>query len=164
MGIETFKGRVQDLARPNRFTIGGGGLDGELEFLAKGGSLPSATLGIMPVPYMGREIKYAGDRVYDDWDVTVYQDGQSGRIRRAIDTWMRVALEHDANTGATDNALYKKPMVVTQLNRQGLPLIIYVLHGCFPTSLGQLDLEWGTNDTPAEFPVTFAYDWHQIVG
>jgi len=162
MSIEQFKGQVLDLSRPNRFRVDGLRLGRQISFLAKASSLPNATLGVMPVPYMGREIKYAGDRTYEDWEITVYQANDAD-IRKRIDAWMVQALGHESNIGATGWNEYKSDLTVGQLDRRDRPIIVYRLVGCFPIAISPLELDWGTNDTPADFNVTFAYDYYEIV-
>jgi hypothetical protein len=161
MSINTFKSKFQDISRANRFEVQGNILGGDISFLAKAASLPAATLGIMPVPFQGREIKLAGDRVYDDWDITVYQTNDAD-VRKRIDEWMVTALSHESNIGALAHTQYKEDLTVRQLDRAGSPIITYKLIGCMPTNLGPLDLAWDSNDTPAEFTVTIAYDYYEI--
>lgn len=161
MSINTFKSKFQDIARANRFDVQGQVLGGDISFLAKGTSLPSATLGVMEVPYQGRMIKLAGDRVYDDWDITIYQS-TTGDIRKRIDEWMAKALGHESNIGALAHQQYKEDLTVRQLDRAGTPFITYKLIGCMPTILGPLDLAWDSNDQPSEFSVTISYDYYEI--
>lgn len=161
MSINTFKSKFQDISRANRFEVQGNILGGDISFLAKGASLPGATLGIMEVPYQGRMIKLAGDRVYDDWDITVYMANDAD-IRTRIDEWMATALGHETNIGALAHQQYKEDLTVKQLDRAGSPIMTYKMIGCMPTVLGPLELAWDTNDTPAEFTLTLAYDYYEI--
>ena len=161
MSVNNFKSRVQDVSRANRFEVQGNILGSDISFLAKAASLPGATLGVMEVPYQGRMIKLAGDRTYDDWDVTVYQ-ANDGDIRRRIDDWMVNALGHESNIGAIAHQQYKEDLTVKQLDRQGSPIITFKLIGCVPVAIGPLDLAWDSNDVPAEFTLTVAYDYYEI--
>ncbi|UQJ95012.1 tail tube monomer [Klebsiella phage CPRSA] len=36
--------------------------------------MPASTVEKVPVGYMNRKINVAGDRTYDDWTITVYND------------------------------------------------------------------------------------------
>jgi hypothetical protein len=162
-GINQFKGSFLDLARPNRFEVSASVLGTGLRFLAKAASLPGATLGVMETPYMGRMVKIAGDRVYADWDVTVYQDDR-GTVRKAVEEWQKVALSHEQNIGAAAHLQYKEDVTVRQLNRQDSVIQEYKLIGCFPTEIGLLDMAWDSNDTPAEFTITLAYDYYETEG
>lgn len=161
MSINDFKAKFQDIARSNRFEVNGNILGGDISFLAKATSLPAGTLGIMDVPFQGRIIKLAGDRVYDDWDITIYQTTDAD-VRKRIDEWMVTALGHESNIGALAHTQYKEDLTVKQLDRAGATVMSYKLIGCFPTLLGPLDLDWSTNDQPAEFTVTIAYDYYEI--
>jgi hypothetical protein len=162
-GINQFKGSFLDLARPNRFEVSASVLGTGLRFLAKAASLHGATLGVMETPYMGRMVKIAGDRVYADWDVTVYQDDR-GTVRKAVEEWQKVALSHEQNIGAAAHLQYKEDVTVRQLNRQDSVIQEYKLIGCFPTEIGLLDMAWDSNDTPAEFTITLAYDYYETEG
>lgn len=162
-GINQFKGSFLDLARPNRFEVSASVLGGGLRFFAKGAQLPGATLGVMEVPYMGRNIKLAGDRVYADFELTVYMDDR-GAVRKAVEAWQETALGHENNIGASAHLQYKEDVTVKLLNRQDSVIQEYKLIGCFPTEIGALDMQWDSNDTPAEFAITLAYDYYETEG
>jgi hypothetical protein len=161
MSINDFKSRVQDVARANRFEVRGNILGGDISFLAKAASLPGASIGIMEVPYQGRMIKLAGDRIYDDWDITVYQTNDAD-VRKRIDDWMVTAIGHESNIGALAHQQYKEDLTVQQNDRAGNVIQKYKLIGCVPILLGPLELGWDQNDTPAEFSVTLAYDYYEL--
>jgi hypothetical protein len=158
MGINAFKQNVQDLGRANRFRVVN--VVTNLEFYCKAAQIPGATVNPMEVPYMGRTLKYAGDRVYDDWEITVFADS-AGDIRRAFEDWHTSSMTHESNLGA-DLADYANDLRVQMLNRQDVPILDFTIVGCWPTVLGTIDLDWSSNDTPAEFTVTLAYDEYQI--
>ena len=62
---------------------------------------------------------------------------------------------HSANTGLVAPADYSADLVVEQLDRDETVLKRYNFRGCFPTSIGAIDLDFGTNDTIEEFTVEF---------
>jgi hypothetical protein len=51
--------------------------------MIKSAQLPESTIGVVPVFYFGRELKYAGNRTFPDWTVTVIND-EDFSIREAI--------------------------------------------------------------------------------
>ena len=61
---------VGDGARPNLFEVsmpfpafsGPGNAQTKLTFMCKTAQLPGATLGVVPVQYFGRELKFVGNR------------------------------------------------------------------------------------------------------
>ena len=155
MGINAFKSRVTDLGRANRFRVYGAGIT-DLEFYCKAASLPGATIGVMEVPYQGRALKYAGDRVYDDWEITVFGD-KRGNLRAQFEEWMLTAMTHESNLG-NDLSAYTRDLTVEQLDRQDSPIFTYRLVSCWPSQMAPMDLAWDTNDQPSEFAVTLSFD------
>ncbi len=69
-------------ARANQFKVvmpfpGFAQVGGEIEtlaFLCKGTTVPGFTVTSVPVNFRGRPIYVAGDRTFETWDVTVYND------------------------------------------------------------------------------------------
>jgi len=157
--IERFKGSFNQLARPNRFRIYGFQMPTDLEMLGKGSTLPSTNVGAMDINYQGRIIKSDGDRTYEDFTFTVYGD-DTMRLRRELEAWSNVYNDPIANAGVAD----KRDGTIQLLGRDDSVSIEFKIFGAVITNIGQVDLDWGTNDTPLEFPITLAYDYHLIVG
>ena len=49
-------------------------------FLVKAANIPASVVGVVNVPYRGRQLKIAGDRTFEPWTVTVLND-QSFKFR-----------------------------------------------------------------------------------
>lgn len=156
--ITNFTSRYQNLARMNRFKVSGFGLDQELEFLAKGATLPSTSVPVLEVNYQGRIVKYDGDRVYEPFEITMYGDEEM-KARRLFEEWNLECNGSESNAGT----LVKREGLITLLNRQGDEQMGFQLHGCLCSTVSSVALDWGTNDTPMEFTVTIDYDYHDIV-
>lgn len=156
--VSAFKSTLQEAARPNRFECSGFGGLANLTFFAKGSVLPSSTIGACDAPYQGRIIKLAGDRIYNDFTMTIYQDNKA-TIRKQLEDQMKSINDPEGNTGATSMGAYKKEGTVKHLNRSDGAIMTYNLVGCVPIEIGELTLGWDTNDQPAEYTVTFAYDY-----
>jgi len=56
-------------------------------------------------------------------------------------------------------AAVKDQATVMLIDRTGLPIKTIDMVGVFPTELGALSLDWSSNSTPLEFPITFAFDY-----
>ena len=95
--ISTFKtrGLTGGGARPALFEIylsipDGVGADAEsadkFRFTCRAAQLPAATVGSIEIPYFGRKIKFAGDRTFTDWTVTVMND-EDFLVRSMIEKW-----------------------------------------------------------------------------
>jgi len=133
-----------------------------LVFQAKGAQLPESAVGEIIVPYLGRQIKVPGDRVYQDWTITVLSD-ESMLIRKEFDKWNAILNGHSNNTPSGD--LYSWTMqttaIVKQLNRIGKTTHSYKLWGVFPKEVAAIDLAYDNNDTAMEFTVTLGYSYHE---
>ena len=81
-------------ARPNQFKVtmpfpGYAQVGGEIEdlaFLCRATVIPAMTVGNINVPFRGRQIKIAGDRTFEDWNVTVINDTDF-KLRNAFERW-----------------------------------------------------------------------------
>ena len=78
LGVDDFKAKLRGGgARANLFkaTINFPGYaNGDVEltsFLCEAAQLPASTIGTIVVPFRGRQLKMAGDRVFDVWTPTI---------------------------------------------------------------------------------------------
>ena len=80
--IQDFRSSLRyDGARPNLFevsmstiNVGVANIDPQMVFKCRAAQLPEDNLGVIPVNYMGREIKIPGNRTFPEWTVTVIND------------------------------------------------------------------------------------------
>ena len=80
MNIDNFREKF-DGVRANRYKIVTGGnstLGKNAELYVKALSIPGTQIGMIPVSFQGRQIKFAGERQFGEWAVTVY-DSAMGR-------------------------------------------------------------------------------------
>jgi hypothetical protein len=156
--IANFKNNFNGGVRPNQFrvfisaaAVGAANLD----FLGKATSIPASVIGNVDVPYRGRQLKVPGDRTFEDWTVTVFND-PSWQYRAYFERWMDL-IQDNTNPvrSGTASSVYGDGQV-TQLGRDGNPIATYYIQGMYPTNLAAIDLDWGTNDSVEEFQVTFA--------
>jgi hypothetical protein len=134
--------------------------DLSIPFRARGTSLPTSTLGMLEVPYMGRKIKVAGVKTYEDWNVTIQED-EDFLIRNALESWSNAINTPETNTrgtGVSEMAAYKSTGIVKALSQTGIVLRTYKFIGMFPTVVAAIDLDW-ENEAIASTQVTFAYDY-----
>jgi len=130
-------------------------------FMAKAAQLPGSSIGMVSVPYFGREMKFAGNRTFADWSITIIND-EDFTIRRAIENWMDVINSHSQNvrnSNAVGPSTYTADAEVIQYGKAGNELKRYKFVGMFPQDIAPIDLDWGSNDTIEEFAVTFAYQY-----
>ena len=182
--LEQFKGRMLGGgARPNLFecelnfpaiSIPDGStadtLSDSTRFLIKAAALPASNLGIIDVPFRGRNLKIAGDRTFDPWTITVINDIDFN-IRTSFERWMNIINKHEDNAGLINPFDYQQDALVKQLGRAGLngnvptsdkqlPVLKqYKFYGVFPTAISDIALSYDSSDTIEEFTVDLQVQW-----
>jgi len=143
-----------------------GSADIQVPFMCKAASIPTSTIGSIPLSYFGRKVNVAGDRTYEPWTVTLVND-EDFSIRNAMEEWSHAINSPSGNLrnlGSASPTLYKTDAQVTQFSKTGVPLRVYNMIGIFPTEIGAIDMGWENNDTVEEFTVTFALDSWEVSG
>ncbi len=161
--IEFFKANMTGGgARANQFEVVmnfpaiamAGSAQRKFTYMCKATSLPGSTIGEVEVPYRGRKLWLAGDRTYEDWTTTVFNDTDFS-IRNAMERWIdgmdRTLLEV---TNVTNPLLYQSSAEVHQLDRNGTRLKSYNFFGMWPSVLAPIEVAYDTNDAIEEFDIT----------
>lgn len=195
--IEDFKARmIGGGARPNLFeceiafptfstdstTTDGNSADRSVaeltRFMIKAANLPASNIGVIDVPFRGRNLKVAGDRTFDVWTITIINDVDF-TIRTAFEKWMNAINKHDDNSGLINPAQYQRNAIVRQFGRSStasatsnitnptltspgdaLPVLkAYKFFGIFPTAVSAIDLSYDSSDTIEEFTVDLQVQW-----
>jgi phage tail-like protein len=159
--IEDFKSALTNGYRPNLYQMEVMGMPEKFVYMCKATQLPGKTIGIVEAPYLGMKAKLAGDVTYEDLTVTVIMDNDFA-VHTALEIWMQTAKANEAAIGL-DAALYKRTAEVIALDNTGKEITQYSFIGAWPSSVAPVDLSYETNDTLAEYVVTFTYDyWTRI--
>lgn len=139
--------------------------DIQVPFKCRAASLPGHTMGVIPISYFGRTIKVPGDREFQPWTTTVYNDEDFG-IRDAIETWSNAINGLESNLASLGSAPgnYKSQATVTQYGKDGSELRIYQFNGIWPSEISAIDLDWDARDQIETFQVVWQYDSWEIVG
>lgn len=127
-------------------------------FMVKNAAIPASTQGEVPVPFRGRTLYVAGDRTFDTWDTTIYNDTDYN-VRNSLESWMNGINAHTENTGFSAPVDYQVDLLVDQLDRDENVLKRYVFRGAFPTALSAIDLAYDANDAVQEFTCTWRYQY-----
>jgi hypothetical protein len=160
---------IGDGARPNLFSVAltfptvasAPVASKQLTFMAHATTLPPSIMGVASQFYFGRQVKFAGDRQFPDWSITVIND-EDFNIRNAFESWSDKLNSHSQNVraaGAINSTLYCADAVVTQYSKTGAPIKTYKFIGMFPNTVDPIALDWGSNDRIEEFGVTFSYQY-----
>lgn len=170
-----------DGARPNLFEVSmsfpsvatsenaagnGGGSNGlgvaeQMTFFCRAAQLPGSTVNQVPLNYFGRELKFAGNRIFTEWTVTIIND-EDFKLRNAFERWMNGLNSHRGNlrnSAFTSPPSYTQDATVTQYAKTGEAIKAYKFIGMFPMDISPIEVDWAANDTIEEYAVTFAYQW-----
>ena len=167
--VDAFRGKMTGGgARANLFEVnvnfpGVAGGDTELtNFMCRSTSLPGITMAPVEVPFRGRIVKFPGDRTFENWSMTVYND-TNFTVRDSFETWMNAMNTHLSNVGlVVDNAgygTYLCDIEVNQLNEAGNTVKKYKLRNAFPVNVSAIELSYDQTTAIEEFTVELAYDY-----
>lgn len=171
--VSDFRSQMQfDGARPNLFEVQ---MDfptiaalpqatTKMKFMCKSAQLPGSTVGVVDVPYFGRQVKFAGNRTFADWTVTVIND-EDFIVRNAFERWMNGINSHASNLRVVGRSPrdYTQTAWVRHFGKTGDTIKQYKFIGMFPQDISAIDLDWGNNDVMEEFTVTLSYQWWETV-
>ena len=157
-------------ARPSLFEVQvtdpglGIGLNGnKFTFSCKAAQLPSSVIAQIDVPFRGRQLKIAGDRTFENWNITVIQES-SMEVRNSFERWLNGINEHVNGTGLVNPVDYQADMLVEQLDRNDNVIKSVNIRGAFPVNLGAVELSYETTDALAEYTIEWAYQYWESAG
>ena len=138
-----------------------------VNLLCKSTALPASNIGVIEVPFRGRTVKISGDRTFDTWTATFFND-KDFKIRSYFEKWLEQINTHEMNnaplfvpTNGTQG--YMADVKVKQMRKDstdsGSVLRQYDLRHAFPTNVSQIDLAYDSNDQIEEFSVEFQYSY-----
>jgi|TARA_R110000851_G_scaffold138345_2_gene274957 hypothetical protein len=149
-----------DFARPNLFAVEIPFLGRNFEFKCKAASSPASLVPEVPVSYQNRKIKIAGDREFEPWTVSVYND-EAQNTRQEILDWIALSAGAGLTVTGEKPEDYKKTGSLVRYNRKGEEVKKLTLYGLFPTNVGEITLDWEDNNTVEVFEITLAYDYYE---
>ena len=176
--LNNFLSKIGEGVKPNMFVVDVSwptDLDNKPEgdnrelvnLLCKSTALPASNIGVIEVPFRGRTVKIAGDRTFDTWTATFFND-KDFKIRSYFEKWLEQINTHESNNAplfvpTNSNAGYMASVKVKQMRKDdresGSILRQYDLLHAFPTSVSQIDLAYDSNDQIEEFSVEFQYSY-----
>lgn len=136
----------------------------KISLTGKATSFPISNNERVEVDYFGRKVKLAGNRTFEDWTVTFYND-EDFAVRELFENWLAAINGHENNVrqpefgvDETQNS-YKATGYVHQFGKTGQNIVkTYEMDGIFPINVGPMTADWGSNDVQT-FDVTFSIDY-----
>lgn len=144
------------------------------DIYVKATQLPGSSIGLIPVAWQGRVVKFSGERTYSDWSIQVYDSSIAGQndIRSKFEKWinqmnhrdvhsMNYSLTSDWTVSHVDNPsqTFSTGHSDSPTNGQQGHSRKIKLYRCFPIDLSPIDLSYDLTDTFSEFTVTLAFDY-----
>ena len=132
----------------------------DYQYMAKAATFPESTITATPISYMGREVQIPGNRESVQWTNTVYND-EDFLVRNMLTDWMEKLNSGSSNTRSSKmltHASYTGSLQVSGFGKSGLEKAIqaYKFHYAWPSSVGEITLDWETNEIQ-EYEVTWEY-------
>ena len=137
-----------------------------LNFKCKATSLPASNIGSKTISYFGHDVHFAGDRTFDDWSITIYND-EDFKIRKAFEQWMDAIDMHSqpgavrGNQFTTNPSDYTSDGYVLQYGKKGDVIKSYKFVELWPSSISDIGVDWDSKDDIEQFTVTFKYDYYE---
>lgn len=128
------------------------------QFLCKAAQLPGSTIENIPVLYRGRPVNFAGERTFQPWTISIYNDTTFG-IRNSLEQWQSGIQNYNATTGRVNPTDYQVDLNVHQLDRNGAIIKSYKFHDAYPTSISAVGLDFEQQNAIEQFDVEFTYNF-----
>jgi hypothetical protein len=128
------------------------------QFLCKAAQLPASTVENIPVLYRGRPVNFAGERTFQPWTISIYNDTSFG-IRNALEQWQSGVQNYNATTGRTNPRDYQVDLNVHQLDRNGATIKSYKFVDAYPTSISAVGLDFESQNAIEMFDVEFTFNF-----
>ena len=130
----------------------------QAQFLAKSAQLPTSSVENIGILYRGRPVNFAGERTFQPWTITVYND-TTFNIRNALEQWQAGIQNYSATTGRTNPRDYQVDLTVHQLDRNGADIKIYKFVDAYPVVIGAVGLDFEQQNQIETFDVEFQYNF-----
>jgi hypothetical protein len=126
--------------------------------------IPGTAVNPVIVKYAGREIKYAGQRIFNNLTVTILND-EGFTVRKGLELWFEFLNTRESNialltapTGDPGRG-YSARGTVRQFAKTGAEARSYVFVDMFPVNLAPIPLDWSNDAVIEEYTCEFAYQY-----
>jgi hypothetical protein len=146
-----------ELAFPSYVTLGV--VAGQrAQFLCRAAQLPASSIENIPVLYRGRPVNFAGERTFQPWTISIYND-TTFNIRNAFEAWQNGIQNYSTTEGRVNPRDYQVDLSVHQLDRSGAIIKSYKFVDAFPTVIGPIQLDFDQQNQIEQFDVEFNYNY-----
>jgi hypothetical protein len=128
------------------------------QFLCRSAQLPASTIEPITVLYRGRPVNFAGERSFQPWTVSIYND-TTFNIRNALEIWQTGIQNYSTTDGRTNPTSYQVDLNVHQLDRGGAIIKSYKFVDAMPVNIGPIALDFDQQNQIESFDVVFVYNY-----
>lgn len=162
--IDQFKAELlRGGARANYFKVTGGNIGGnDFTFLCRAASLPAGVVNVVEVMTPGgRKLKLSGERTFENWSITVYNDTDM-KMRTRFESWQQVCAGYNTPFAFDTISQYASAQQwkVDQLDRSGGVMRTYQFFDVWPVNLAAIDLSFDEQSSIEEFTVEMAFSYY----
>jgi hypothetical protein len=173
--LNTFKTNFNGGSRANRFLVEGaiplstGGNSRFTPFHIRSTILPQVMSTTLTYDFMGRKFHYPGEKQYSTWAFVVLDDSGNNNLWGHFSRWQNRINDNNTNQSflvTSPQTSYKADnWNIHQLNLNGdKKLKTFVLHGCWPVQVGQINFNMASANTMNTFQVMIMFDTMEIRG
>ena len=152
------------LTRSNRWRVGvnfpgyagDGATASQASLLARTTNTPSATIGVIDLTWGGRNLPIPGDRTYEEFSIT-FIGVNDMKVYNAFQKWSENINGSDSNKGLTNLDAIMNDLTLELLDVNDQVTKTFILHDCWPTTVGQMSLDSGEMDGYSQFEVGMRY-------
>ena len=165
--VDEFKSRLTGGgARGNLFQVtlanprGGLGVNLDIDFssfMCEAAQLPASNVGTIVIPFRGRQLKVAGDRTFDSWNVTIINDVEM-KVRNEMERWMNAIANHADAGGVQNPELYFADLRVDQFDRDESVVKTYTFKDAWPSAISPIELSY-SDDNIERFTIEWQYQY-----
>lgn len=169
MDINGFIGSFESLSKASKFRVEMSGVplavvnNQKLSFHCQATTVPSMTTGVIEQSYQGRKVKLKGDRTYEEWTFTIIIDN-TWELYNQLFNWNKI---DNTATGAPAQTLAYSDTIadarILALNENNEVTNTWELKGCWPSSIGNVEYAWDSNDTIQTCAITLQFNSFDIV-
>lgn len=166
--ISDFKSHmIQGGARPSQFRVilnfpttinNGSNLINKASFLCRAASIPEATVENIQVRFRGRQVNFAGERMFSPWTISIYNDNDFS-LREAFENWSDQIQNYDTTNGFNRPVDYQVDMLVQQMDRNDNPVRTYKFYDAYPAAIGPITLDFENTNQIETFDVQIYYNY-----
>lgn len=132
------------------------------QFHCRSASLPSSSVSPIPVYYQGRSINVAGERDFQPWQVTIYNE--NFLVKDALTRWSHGINNISNNTGIIQPAAYQADLIIHQLTRNGDIIKSVKLIDAMPINVSAIELDFEANNAVQMYQAVFVYNYFEETG